>query len=555
LFFSHTFLVGLLLLGVSACTAIANAPTPTAISLPTVAPSSTPFPAPTSSPTLPSPPPSPVPPSPTSSPATAEPAIAAPIIPTSEVDFADLTPYRQAMLPQYGADVDTVAAMGATRYSLEVALELPPDELPGSAGALLKGVEQIRYTNTEAVPLAEIYFRLYPNLSGYDGKMTVETVMVDGQLVQPELQADNSALRVPLAQPLTPGAVTDINLIYQADVPAQTRQGYNIFSASENTIALAGFYPTIAVYDETGWNIEIPPSYGDATYLDTSLYRVELTVPEPLVVAASGSLLKSIPNADGTKTLSLASGPMRDFYIAARADFKVASETVEGTLVNSYYPPELEEGGKLALRYAADSLRVFNQRFGPYPYAELDVAATPTTAGGVEYPGIVVVSQRVYDEPGGFFQFATAHEVAHQWWYGVVGNDQADNPWLDESLTNYSAALYWEAIEGPEEARDIIDTLFFGPYEQVKSQGQDRAVMGRVADFSEGEYGAIVYGKGPLFFHALRQAVGDEAYFKIMQAYYTDYKYKIAQPDDLLRLIEQVSGQDVEPLVETWLEK
>ncbi|MBI1879288.1 MAG: M1 family metallopeptidase, partial [Chloroflexi bacterium] len=358
----------------------------------------------------------------------------------------------------------------------------------------------------------------------------------------------------PLAQPLAPGAVADISLIYGADVPRQTRQGYNIFSASDHTLALAGFYPAIAVYDETGWDTEIPPPYGDATYLDVSLYRVELTVPEQWVVAASGSLLEATSNPDHTKTLSLASGPMRDFYIAAREDFSVTSETVDGTVVNSYYPPDLADGGKLALRYAADALLVYNQRFGPYPYAEFDVAATPTTAGGVEYPGIVVVSQQYYNNPGDFFQFATAHEVAHQWWYGLVGSDQVDAPWLDESLTNYSAALYWEAMEGPESAKKFIDTVFVGPYEHFKSQGRDRAVVGPVADFSMDEYGAIVYGKGPLFFNALRREVGDETYIKIMQAYYIEYKYKIAQPDDLFSVIERVSGRNVEPLVETWLE-
>ncbi|MCQ3973641.1 MAG: hypothetical protein DPW09_09380 [Anaerolineae bacterium] len=538
----NTLLAALFLAGL-ACRLVASAPTLTPPPAPTIAPSPTALP-PTS------PPPSPVP-SPTSAPAIAAPATAPPIA-TPEVDWTDLSPYQQAMLPEFAADVETVTAAGASRYYLEVELELPPNKADSPR---LNGRERVRYTNTETVALSEIYFRLYPNLPGYGGKMTVEQAVVDNQVVQLELAANNSAVRIPLAQPLAPGAVADITLIYQADVPKETEQGYNIFSASGDTLALAGFYPAIAVYDETGWNIEIPPPYGDATYLDTSLYQVELTLPENMVVAASGSLLASTANSNGSKTLSLVSGPMRDFYLAARTDFEVVSETVDGITVNSYYPPGLAQGGKLALRYAADALRVFNQRFGRYPYAEFDVVATPTSAGGVEYPGVVVVAQFLYDERGGFFQHATAHEVAHQWWYGLVGNDQVDEPWQDESLTNYSTVIYWEAVEGAENAQQVIDAFFFGPYEQARNQGQDRAVIGQVSDFSEGEYATFVYGKGPLFFHALRQEVGDETYFKIMQTYYTEYKYKIAQPEDLLALIEQVSGRNVEPLVETWLEK
>lgn len=544
LLFKSTLLLVFFCVVASGSALVANAPTLIFSPPPTIIPSPT-LPA---TPTAVPPTPSPLPPTPTTPP-TVEPVVAL----APEIDLADLSPYQQAMLPEFSKDVESVAATGASRYYLEIELELPQGNIPGRDGLRLNGLEWVRYTNSEAVPLSEIYFRLYPNLPGYDGQMNIKTVEVDGQPVQPELQANNSALRVPLAQPLAPGSVADVRLTYEAAVPAQTQQGYNIFSASENTIALAGFYPAIAVYDESGWNIEIPPPYGDATYLDTSLYRVELTVPEDMVVAASGSLLKSTPNPDGAKTLLLVSGPMRDFYIAARTDFEVVSDTVDGTVVNSYYPPQLADGGKLALRYAADSLRVYNQQFGPYPYAEFDVVATPTRAGGVEYPGIVVVSQRVYNDPGGFFQFATAHEVAHQWWYGLVGNDQVDDPWLDESLTNYSTTLYWEAVEGPASAEKIMEVLFLGPYENAKSQGQDRAVLGRVADFSEGEYGAIVYGKGPLFFNALRQEVGEETYLKIMQTYLAEYRYKIAQPADLFEVIERVSGRNVEPLIQTWL--
>jgi aminopeptidase N len=308
------------------------------------------------------------------------------------------------------------------------------------------------------------------------------------------------------------------------------------------------------VYDDEGWNVELPPPYGDATYLDISLYQVEFTVPEEMVVVASGSQLTSQSNADGTKTVTLVSGPMREFYVVMREDYRVLSKTVDGIVVNSYYPPHLEHGAKLALKYAADSLRVFNKHFGPYPYAEFDVAATPTTAGGVEYPGIVVVSQRLYDQVGGFFQHATAHEVAHQWWYGVVGNDQVDEPWLDEALTNYSVILYWEEVEGPEMAAGIVESYYLGPYEQAKYQGRDRAVAGSVMDFSESEYSTFVYSKGALFFDALREEVGHEVFLTILQAYFAEYKYRIAHPDDLLGVIEQISGQEVDALFETWIQ-
>jgi aminopeptidase N len=273
-----------------------------------------------------------------------------------------------------------------------------------------------------------------------------------------------------------------------------------------------------------------------------------------MVVAASGSLLDEAAHLDGTKTLSYASGPIREFYLAMHADFGVTSEAVEGITVNSYYPPELEADGKLALQYAVDSLRVFGKSFGPYPYAELDIVATPTTAGGVEYSGIVVIAENVYTQNGIFFPHVVAHEVAHQWWYSMVGNDQTNEPWLDESLTNYSTVLYWEETAGEDVAMNVIETFFLGPYRRAQNQNMDQSVLGSVFDYNQSEYGTIIYGKGPLFFDALRREVGKETYLEIMQTYFNEHKYGIARSEDLLETIESVSGRDITPLVETWLE-
>lgn len=484
------------------------------------------------------------------SPVPAEPT--APTLPAPAVDFAALARYQQAMLPGFAGDIERVAAAGASHYYLEVSIQ--PESFNSPEGLLLQGTVSVFYTNKEDRPLSDIYFHLYPNLPGYGGQMRIQAVAIDDQDATWEMAAEDDALRLSLPAPLPLGASTNITLNYEALVRAHPQQGYNIFSFTDGTAALAGFYPAVAVYDEEGWNIETPPIYGDAIYLDIALYQVKLTVPAGMIVAASGSLADEAVHSDGTKTLTFASGPIREFYLAMRNDFGVISETVDGIMVNSYYPPELEADGKLALQYAVDSLRVFNKSFGPYPYAELDVVATPTTAGGVEYPGIVVIAENVYTQNGIFFPHVVAHEVAHQWWYGMVGSDQVDEPWLDESLTNYSTILYWEETAGEETATDVIDTFFLGPYRRAQNQEADQRVLGSVFDYTQSDYSTFIYGKGPLFFDALRREVGKETYLEIMQRYFNDYKYGIARTEDLLGTIETVSGRNITPLVETWLE-
>lgn len=463
----------------------------------------------------------------------------------------DLSRYKQAMRPEFASDVDRVIEQGATRYDLKVTLA--DDSFDEPTGLRLTGQADIHYTNTETNPLSDIYFRLYPNLIGYGGQMTVTQIMVAGQLIPPTLEADNSALRLPLSAPLQPGESLNLWLTYQTVVPTNPQFGYNIFSYTEETVVLAGFYPAIAVYDEAGWHTVAPPPYGDATYLDIALFQVELTVPAEMIIAASGNLLTTVNHPEGNKTVSLVSGPMRDFYIAMRTNYQISTEVVDGIVVNSYYPPHLATGGQAALQYAVDSLRLFNRLFGPYPYAEFDVVATPTRAGGIEYPGIVVAAQTLYDSNDDYLQHVVGHEVAHQWWYGLVGNDQIAEPWLDEALTQYSTWLYWREVAGPEIAQQMLKNFFQGPYDRVKDTARDRAIAGSVTSFQENDYVVIVYSKGPLFFQALHQEVGDEIFYKILQTYYTEHKYGIAQEEDLIGLIERVYGQSIAPLYETWI--
>jgi len=464
--------------------------------------------------------------------------------PTPTADLHSLSTYRAALRPEFANEVE--AMPDATRYFIQV--RLIPGEPP-----TLTGMERVRYTNSETVPLDVLYFRLYPNLPGYGGTMTVERVVLNDVPVETTLEAEDSALRVPLAPPIGPGEVADLTLWFHEKLPTDNSAGYGLFAFADSVYALAGFYPTIPVYDDEGWNVEVSPAYGDATFTDVAFYQVRLTVPGDLDVVTSGSTLETLQGSDGTRTWVAVAGPMRDFYVAMSADYQVVSQEVEGTAVNSHYRSGQAAGGELALQYAAEALRIFNEQFGPYPYAELDLVATPTNAGGIEYPGAIVIAQKLYDEAGGFFELATVHEVAHQWWYGLVGNDQLDEPWLDESLTNYSVYLYYEETAGRSRADFIQERIFEGPYRAAQQEDRDRGVAGPVASFSEPDYSAIVYGKGPLFFDAMRAQLGDEAFFAALRAYLNAHRYGVAYPDDLVAAFEKASDQQVGDLYELWI--
>jgi aminopeptidase N len=345
----------------------------------------------------------------------------------------------------------------------------------------------------------------------------------------------------------------EIGLTFGGTIPTDPASGYAQYGYYDGVLALPNVYPMIPVYDDEGWNVELAASYGDAAFTDTAFYLVRVTLPDDVLLVTSGVVVGRQENGDGTATHTAVSGPMRDFNLVASADYEMVSERVGQVEVTSYYRSGALAGGQRALDYAAGSLRVYERLFGAYPFSELDVVATPTRAGGIEYPGLIVVAEELYDREGGFFELATAHEVAHQWWYSLVGNDQLDEPWLDEALTQYATLLYFEQRYGQEVAERVRESVFERPYAVLQEQGMDMAIGLSVAAYSEGLYGAVVYGKGPLFFHALREQVGDETFTAILRTYYERYRYGVAYPADLLSVAEEVSGQELDALYEEWV--
>jgi aminopeptidase N len=506
-------------------------PTPTLPPTATTAPTAT-VPAPTATPA-------------TEQASTATPPAAEPTATGAASSFSwdDVASYERAMLPAYTGDVEQFGA--ATHYLIDLRVDI--------AAKTFAGQERVRYTNQESVPLEQIVFRLLPNTPGYGGSMTVSSVTVNGTAIDTRLELSDSALYVPLAAPLQPGEQIELDLAFSGSVPTDASAGYAQYGYFAGVLALPDVYPYIPVYDDEGWNVELAPSYGDATFTDTALYLVRITLPADMVLATSGVTLDRQDNGDGTATYTCASGPMRDFNLVASANYETTSQMVGQVKVTSYFLSGDDSGGQRALDYTAQSLNIYERLFGPYPFTELDVMATPTQAGGIEYPGLIVVAEGLYGQTGSFFEFATVHETAHQWWYSLVGNDQLDEPWLDESLAQYTSLLYFEQRYGEAAAQSVLQNSFEAPYRRLQQQHQDMPVGLPVAAYPEDLYAAVVYGKGPLFFQALREQVGDETFYRILSTYFEQYRYEVAYPQDFMAVAESVSGQQLDALYDKWI--
>lgn len=434
---------------------------------------------------------------------------------------------------------DIQACHAAPSYDIELTVD--------PASAQVTGHEQITYTNGEGTPLDTLYLRLFPSTEAYGGAMTVTHLLKNGEHVTPSIELEGSGLRVPLEPPLGPDQMLTLSMDFTVDIPTSGAHGHGLFSYIQGVMALPTVYPKIPVHNEDGWNVEVAPVHGDDIFADVSAYKVRITAPPAFTLISSGACTRP---EEGTWLCEAA--PVRDFALILGKDYERAARRVAGVVVNSYFYPWHAAGGGKALDVAVGAMEAFSEIFGPYPYTELDVVETPNYLGGMEYSSLVVVEDRLYPGVSGV-EWLTAHEVAHQWWTIVVGNDQVDEPWLDEALTQYSTMLYYEEAYGKERAQAILYSEFIQTYESLKATGRDMPA-GLPADaYPPSLYWRVVYDKGALYFHELRERVGDEPFFEVLRTYYGRYRYQIATPEAFLDTVESVTGDRHQDLYEKWI--
>ena len=488
----------------------------------------------------------PVAPTPTRTPATLNsetPPLAAPT-PDQEqslfdLPFEDRSPFEQALTDSGRAALETLPC--ASVYHIALSLSDPPTNL--------LGVEEVRYTNCEDSPLDRVEFALFADILG--GSIDVSDVRVDGIPVTPRFQTGGMSL--PFAADLAPGASVVISLAFDVSIPAQGGgYYYGIFGYNDGILSLAHAIPTILVYNAEGWNDQLPDMDGDPLFVDTAFYLVNVDAPSGLVLVASGSEVQRSETA-GRQQVRFANGPARDFYLTASRDLvKISGVTAGGVVVNSYTLESAEEGvAEVALEAGIASIELFNEQYGPYPYVEFDIAPIVTAAGGVEYPGLTVVATDNYAlYAADWLELVVVHEVAHQWFYNLVGNDNQDQPWLDESLAEFLTWEYYRLHSGASAASA------FETDERMWWQGASNpeAPIGMpVADYNSYDYGAIVYGKGPFFFDALRDRMGQAAFDELMRDYVTTYSWQVATADNFRSLAEQHCNCDLTALFEEWI--
>lgn len=435
---------------------------------------------------------------------------------------------------------------------------------------LLVASQKITCTNRSDTPFQSLYFHLYPNT--FKIEKTVPFVKEEMKLAYPKgfepgyieissidsggealhyvvLGVGETILKVNLNEALEPGDKIVLEMEYTIKIPpASGRFGYG-----ENTINIANWYPILAVYDHKGWNLEPYYAIGDPFYSEISNYRIYISMPSEYTLAHTGNLLKR-ENIGGKMLWTIEANAVRDFAMIAGEKFKVLEDEKDGTKVKSYFMEDTY--GQLALETAKDAIGIFNRLFGKYPYKQFSVAASDFFIGGMEYPNLVFIDQTLYcEEQKEILEYVVAHEAAHQWWYGIIGNDQVNESWLDEALTEYSTLLYYENKYSKDVMDNVYKNMIARSYHIYSdSEEKEEQIYKSLKEFDNArEYQALVYSKGAIFIGKMRDELGDELFFKILKVYFDKYKYKNATTEDFIKLCEQVADRSLKEYFQNWL--
>jgi len=440
---------------------------------------------------------------------------------------------------------------------------------------VLTAEQQVTYVNNEDLELSELYFHVYANafkkketapflfddfsrayprgfMPGYTEIAAIE--LSEGQnrrTLEYNLQGEGETiLRIKLPESLKPKDSINLQFKYEVTIPpAGERFGYG-----DANINMGNWYPVAAVYDDEGWNLDKYYSIGDPFYSDVSDYTVNIKAPEEYIIAASGSLEEE-RTEDGYKSWKFHAVNMRDFAFVAGNSFQVAEDKVGDTTVKSYYYKEHEKRGKEALDFGKRSIEIFNSNYGEYPYPTYSVVETEFPSG-MEYPGLVYINTMYYDDAYSVdnLMYTTVHETAHQWWYGVVGNDQIDEAWLDESFATYSEGVFTEKEYGKGNGDLYYEYLEESAKEDINARAYDGVILKPLSGYENwNDYGPAVYTGGAVLLNEIRSQVGDEVFFRILQTYYDEYSFKNATTEDFLRVCEQVSNREFDDLFQKLL--
>ena len=368
----------------------------------------------------------------------------------------------------------------------------------------------VRARFTPDIPTNRLVFRLWPNgpLQAREGAHLAAGPVTSAGSPLATSRPDPTTLVVSLTHTLAPGRSIAVDVPFRLRVPGPVRDR---LSRSGAALRLGSFFPVLAWEPGVGWDTDPPTRLlAETSSTPTADFDVRLTVPPGDDVLTTGA-----PAGPGRFTATA----VRDFAIAVgRFDtFTVTAHAPRAVRITAAVERGLPGSAAEVAGRARSALEALAERLGPYPWPSLDLAVVPDLDRvAIEYPTMIFLGENGVAR-------AETHEVAHQWFYSLVGNDQARDPVLDEGLATYAQAeldRIWPYLDG------------------LPDPGGLRPLTGRPMSFWETrpyrQYELAVYANGARMLHAMGHPA---AVTCALRRYVAANAYGIATQADLARAL------------------
>ncbi|MGB9721973.1 MAG: M1 family metallopeptidase [bacterium] len=434
----------------------------------------------------------------------------------------------------------------------------------------LQITEVLTYHNNSPSSIETLYFHLYPNayrdnnttfarelkkMGSYKflkakeserGWIDINSITdIDGDSLDYEI--DETIMSVILDKPLASGDSAILKFDGILKIPKIfSRLGYK-----GKHYEIVQWYPKPCVFDEKGWHRQGYHAIGEF-YGEFGNFDVSIELPENYIVAGTGEIIDSV-RKDNKKKIRFFAENVHDFALVCDPDFEIEKREVDGIEIEVYYLKKDRKKWKDAGDYGVDAVKRYNQWFGIYPYKKLSIVQG-YFGGGMEYPNLVIIGSSE-DNLTRQFELVVIHEIAHQWFYGILGSNEMDEAWLDEGLTSYAEQRYFIDKYGidnsffkstfiPQLPHNFINNLM---YYITLTNRLEMPVLTTSYKFVEIPlaYQNAVYSKPALFLRYLEGYLGTKTFDTILKQYFEDFKFKHPDTDDFIHICEEVSGKDL----------
>lgn len=404
--------------------------------------------------------------------------------------------------------------------------------------------EQIGYTNQSNDSVSQLVLAVEPNF--WPGGFTLYSVTVNGALDY-DVTLSSHQMTISLPEPLAAGQAVGVGISFQLNVPVKA-SGL-IYGYTDYQMNLVDWFPFVVPYlPGQGWVLHDVYPWGENLVYDSADFEIDLRFADPSnppVVAASGP---AEPNGEwtryrlyGARTFAFSLSP---YFITSQA------QSSSGVPVTSYYFSSQGAAGPAIAQTGAQALSIYSAAFGAYPYSSLAIVET-IIPDGMEQDGLVFLNTQYYARYDGTLanELSTlgVHEIAHQWWFGKVGNDQALEPWLDEALAVYSEHVFYENT-----APSLINWWWQYRVNFFEPSGWVDTTVYQGGSFRT--YVNAVYLDGALFLQDLRDRIGDEAFFASLTAYAEQEDRRIATTDDFFGVVRANTDVHIRDLISAYFQ-